>query len=54
MRLQQDKARLEINPIDKLRSELDLGSVEQHPNNISTPEKLGRWFSGVTSWAARS
>ena len=53
-RLQQDKIRLANNPIDKLLSELDLGSVEPHSNNISTPEELGRWLSGAPSWVARS
>ena len=52
--LQQGKKTLEHNPVDKLISELDLGSVEPHSNNISTPEELGRWFSGAPSWVARS
>jgi len=53
-RLQQDEKRLANNPIDQFISELYLGSVEPHSNNISTPEDLGISFSGAPSWVARS
>ena len=53
-RLQQDEKRLANNPIDQFNSELYLGSVEPHSNNISTPEDLGISFSGAPSWVARS
>ncbi len=53
-RMQQDKNSLETNSIDKLINDLDIGIVDPHSNNISTPEELGNWFSGAPSWVARS
>ncbi len=53
-RMQQDKSCLDNNSIDKLIDDLDLGTVDPHSNNISTPEELGSWFSGAPSWVARS